>query len=616
MDLLNNILNRLELLVSKGLFIEADKLSSEFSKIYPHHISLLQYRGVILAILNRDQEAIKCYERVLKKNPHHLDCMVNMASSLNVLGENYRALTLLDAVISRSSQHFEAHYNKGNVLNDLGRSSEAIKLFEHAISIRSDDKRAHHNLAKCLHDLGRHEMAIIEYDKTLSLDPSYSEAWSNKGVTLLQRKKYADAMVCFNKSIDLEPGFAAAYSNKGLVLHALNNFDDAIAQFDKAISLDPSYAEAWSNKGVTLLQRKKYADAMVCFNKSIDLEPGFAAAYSNKGLALHALNNFDDAIAQFNKAISLDPNYAEAYLNKSFSELILGRFLSGWKNFEYRWKVIDFGGEEYIDIPKLNSLDHMLQKKILIWSEQGLGDTIQFFRYVLLLRDLGVDIVFKIPELVKAILPARKNLAYTTKVTEGNFDFQLPLLSLPMIFGTSVESIPKNINFISVSRDKFKFFSDIVASKKKLKIGLACSGQKNHKNDSNRSIPLNLFDPILDEKYEYFLIQKEVRPEDEKFLQSSVIQNMAHYIKDFSDTAAIIENLDLVICVDTSVLHLAGTLEKKSFLLLPFCPDWRWQVDRIDTPWYPSVKIIRQTSPDDWHQVICDLKAEIESLVG
>jgi tetratricopeptide (TPR) repeat protein len=355
---------------------------------------------------------------------------------------------------------------------------------------------------------------------------------------------------------------------------------------------------------------------MVCFNKSIDLEPGFAAAYSNKGLALHALNNFDDAIAQFNKAISLDPNYAEAYLNKSFSELILGRFLSGWKNFEYRWKVIDFGGEEYIDIPKLNSLDHMLQKKILIWSEQGLGDTIQFFRYVLLLRDLGVDIVFKIPELVKAILPARKNLAYTTKVTEGNFDFQLPLLSLPMIFGTSVESIPKNINFISVSRDKFKFFSDIVASKKKLKIGLACSGQKNHKNDSNRSIPLNLFDPILDEKYEYFLIQKEVRPEDEKFLQSSVIQNMAHYIKDFSDTAAIIENLDLVICVDTSVLHLAGTLEKKSFLLLPFCPDWRWQVDRIDTPWYPSVKIIRQTSPDDWHQVICDLKAEIESLVG
>jgi tetratricopeptide (TPR) repeat protein len=548
MELLNNILSRLELLVGNGLLLEADKLSAESLKIYPHHISLLQYRGVILAILNRDQEAIKCYERVLKKNPNNLDCAVNMASSLNVVGENYRALALLDAVISRSSQHFEAHYNKGNVLNDLGRSSEAIKLFEHAISIRSDDKRAHHNLAKCLHDLGRHEMAIIEYDKTLSLDPSY--------------------------------------------------------------------AEAWSNKGVTLLQSKKYADAMVCFNKSIDLEPGFAAAYSNKGLALHALNNFDDAIAQFNKAISLDPNYAEAHLNKSFSELILGRYLSGFKNFEYRWKAIDFGEEEYTNIPRLSSIDHIVQKKILIWSEQGLGDTIQFFRYVLLLCDLGADIVFKTPELVKAILPVRDNLAYITKVTEESFDFQLPLLSLPMIFRTCVESIPNCINFIDVSRDKFNFFSDIVASEKKLKIGLVCSGQKNHRNDSNRSIPLHLFDPIFDEKYQYFLIQKEVRPEDEEFLQRGLIQNMAHYIKDFSDTAAIIENLDLVICVDTSVLHLAGTLEKKSFLLLPFCPDWRWQVDRIDTPWYPSVKIIRQTSPDDWHQVICDLKAEIESLVG
>jgi hypothetical protein len=548
MELLNNILSRLELLVSNGLLLEADKIPAESLKIYPQHISLLQYRGVILAILNRDKEAIKYYERVLKKNPNNLDCAVNMASSLNVVGENYRALALLDAVISRSSQHFEAHYNKGNVLNDLGRSSEAIKLFEHAISIRSDDKRAHHNLAKCLHDLGRHEMAIIEYDKTLSLDPSY--------------------------------------------------------------------AEAWSNKGVTLLQSKKYADAMVCFNKSIDLEPGFAAAYSNKGLALHALNNFDDAIAQFNKAISLDPNYAEAHLNKSFSELILGRFLSGFKNFEYRWKAIDFGEEEYTDIPRLSSIDHIVQKKILIWSEQGLGDTIQFFRYVLLLCDLGADIVFKTPELVKAILPVRDNLAYITKVTEESFDFQLPLLSLPMIFRTCVESIPNCINFIDVSRDKFNFFSDIVASEKKLKIGLVCSGQKNHRNDSNRSIPLHLFDPILDEKYQYFLIQKEVRPEDEEFLQRGVIQNMAHYINDFSDTAAIIENLDLVISVDTSVLHLAGTLKKKSFLLLPFCPDWRWQVGRIDTPWYPSIKIIRQTNPDDWYQVICDLKVEIQNLVN
>ncbi len=548
MDLLNNNLSRIEFLVSSGSIEEAEKLSSELIKIYPQHIQLIQYRGVIFALLNKHQEAIKCYEKVLKTSPSNLDCMINLASSLNAVGENIKALTFLDRVISKSPQYFEAHYNKGNILNDIGRVVDAITSFEQAVKINPGDLRAHHNLAKCFHDIGRYELAISEYDKAISLDPNYAEAWSNRGVTLLESKQYADAITCFDKAIVLAPKFAAAYSNKGLVLHALKDFDKAITQYDKAISLDP--------------------------------------------------------------------NYAEAYLNKSFSELLLGRYESGWKNFEYRWKLKEFDSERHAAVPRLCSLGSVAHKKILIWSEQGLGDAIQFFRYVLLLCDLGADVVFEAPESLKGIFPERKNLIVVTGATDGDFDFQLPLLSLPLIFDTHQESIPDNINYIDISVEKKNFFSSMMRSEKPYKIGLVCSGQRNHRNDMNRSIPLHQFSHILGEDHEYFLIQKEIRAGDDEFLRESGIQSLSHCIGDFSDTAAIITGLDCVISVDTSVIHLAGTLGKKAFLLLPFCPDWRWQIDRDDTPWYPSVKMIRQAKIDDWSQPMEELKMAISSLTN
>jgi tetratricopeptide (TPR) repeat protein len=616
MNLLNNNLSRIEFLVSSGSIEEAERLSSELIKIYPQHVPLLQCRGVIFALLNRHKEAIKCYEKVLKKTPNNLDCMLNLASSLNDVGENLKALSFLDRVISVSPKYFEAHYNKGNVLNDLGMIENAIASFEQAVSINPGDPRAHHNLAKCFHDIGRYELAITEYDKAISLDPKYGEAWSNKGVTLLENRQYAEAIECFDTAIALAPRFAAAYSNKGLVLHALKNFDGAIAEYDKAISVDPNYAEAWSNKGVTLLENRQYAEAIECFDTAIALAPRFAAAYSNKGLVFHALKNFDEAIAEYDKAISLDPNYAEACLNKSFSELLLGKFDSGWKNFEYRWKLKEFDAERHAAIPRLSSLGFIEHKKILIWAEQGLGDSIQFFRYVLLLCDLGANVVFEAPESLAPIFPKRENLEVVTEAFNVDFDFQLPLLSLPLIFDERKEAIPDNINYIDIKPEKINFFAGVMRSKKPYKIGLVCSGQKNHRNDMNRSIPLHQFASILDQGHQYFLIQKEIRVGDEEFLKDGGIKSLAHAINDFSDTAAIILNLDCVISVDTSVIHLAGTLNKKAFLMLPFCPDWRWQINRGDTPWYPSLRIIRQTNMNDWSQAMSELKIAVSNLAN
>ena len=328
------------------------------------------------------------------------------------------------------------------------------------------------------------------------------------------------------------------------------------------------------------------------------------------------MKKFDEAIAEYDKAISLDANYAEAYLNKSFSELLLGRFDSGWKNFEYRWKLKEFNAEKHATIPRLSLLGSIEHKKILIWAEQGLGDTIQFFRYVLLLCDLGAHVVFEAPKSLVPIFSKRENLEVVTEAVNVDFDFQSPLLSLPLIFDMRNDPIPNNINYIDVSPEKINFLSSMTRSEKPYKIGLVCSGQKNHRNDMNRSIPLHQFASILDQEHQYFLIQKEIRVEDEEFLKGRGIKSLAHAINDFSDTAAIILNLDCVISVDTSVIHLAGTLNKKAFLMLPFCPDWRWQVDRGDTPWYPSVRIIRQTKMNDWSQAISELKMAVSNLVN
>ena len=328
------------------------------------------------------------------------------------------------------------------------------------------------------------------------------------------------------------------------------------------------------------------------------------------------MKNFDEAIAEYDKAISLDPNYAEACLNKSFSELLLGKFDSGWKNFEYRWKLKEFDAERHAAIPRLSSLGFIEHKKILIWAEQGLGDSIQFFRYVLLLCDLGANVVFEAPESLAPIFPKRENLEVVTEAFNVDFDFQLPLLSLPLIFDERKEAIPDNINYIDIKPEKINFFAGVMRSKKPYKIGLVCSGQKNHRNDMNRSIPLHQFASILDQGHQYFLIQKEIRVGDEEFLKDGGIKSLAHAINDFSDTAAIILNLDCVISVDTSVIHLAGTLNKKAFLMLPFCPDWRWQINRGDTPWYPSLRIIRQTNMNDWSQAMSELKIAVSNLAN
>ena len=601
----------LYILVQEGKIREAEELVDAALVNIEDSPDLFSLKAIILALRGDHKLANIYYRKSFALGNKDLHFLVNYAASLNSIGSNTEALNLLEIALAISSNSYQIFFNRGNIYFDLRKYEQAINDLNLAISNNPVLYEAYNNIGKCYYEIKNYFLAEKSYSKALEINPDYAEAWSNRGVTLISLNNYQSALDDFEKAINLNPSFFQAYSNKGMALHALKRFDEALLAYDKALQINPDYAEAWSNRGVTLISINDYESALDDFEKAININPVFFQAYSNQGLALHALKRFDEALLAYDKALQINPDYAEAKLNKSFSELLNCRFFEGWENFEARWKIDLVTQYKYSNKPELSNLVQSYDKTILVWSEQGLGDTIQFSRYIYLLLELNAKVVFEVPDTLTNIFVTHKNLKITSLVPDiENIDFQIPLLSLPRLFNTNLESIPKLSSIIKREQNKSDYFRTIINSSK-IKVGLVCSGQRNHKNDSNRSISLSRFQPILSENLSFYLIQKEVRKNDIDFFKQTKIFDLSSLINNYSDTVAIIDNLDLVITVDTSVAHLAASMNRKVFLLLPYCPDWRWLLDRSDSPWYESILIIRQKSVGCWNGVIDELAKQL-----
>jgi hypothetical protein len=368
-------------------------------------------------------------------------------------------------------------------------------------------------------------------------------------------------------------------------LHQLKRFDEAIAHYEKALSLKPDYAKGWSNKGVTL----------------------------------HQLKRFDEAIANYDKALSLKPDYHEASWNKSLSLLLQGDFENGLPLYESRWDLengSEIVGKRFFDKPTWLGINSLKDKIILLYAEQGLGDSIQFCRYVKLVAGLGSKVILEVPQSLAGLMKGLEGVSQL--VIKGEdlpfFDYQCPLLSLPLAFKTNLNTIPNPSRYINLDNhsNKIMEWKERLGLKTKPRVGLVWSGNSNHKNDHNRSLLLQEILPFLPNQYEYISLQKEVREIDKLTLGSNPhILSFNSYLNDFLDTAALIDNLDLVISVDTSVAHLSAALEKKTLVLLPGVPDWRWLFDREDSPWYSSIKLYRQPVIGDWNSVLDRVKFDL-----
>ncbi|MCX8520621.1 MAG: tetratricopeptide repeat protein [Rhodoferax sp.] len=450
------------------------------------------------------------------------------------------------------------------------------------------------------------EAAKASYEQALTLKPDYAEVYSNLGNALKGLKRFDAALDSYDQAIALKPDYAEAHSNRADLLVECNRLEDALRSYDRAIALKPDYADAWSNRGLALQKHHRLQEAVHSFDHAIALDPLHFDAWSNRGLALHALQQPKKAVVSYDRAIALKPDFGDAWFNQALALLLDGQFRQGWQLYEWRWKCPDGLKPRPFLQPVWLGAGKLQGKTILLHGEQGLGDSIQFCRYAKWVKQLGATVLLEVPRQLTALLAELEGVDAVLEQGQAlpAFDCHCPLLSLPLAFKTDLHTIPNVGPYLQSSASKRRQWSQRLGEKTKPRVGLVWRGSTVHKNDQNRSLPLAAWLPHLPGICDYVSLQKEVRTEDLELLHTRSIRHFGEALQDFSDTAALCDLVDMVLSVDTSVAHLAAAMGKPTWVLLPFTPDWRWLLERDDSPWYSSVRLYRQAALGQWEVVL------------
>ncbi len=562
------------------------------------------------------KEAIICYKEAIELNPINADLYCNLGNTFKEHGNFAEAIECYRKASELDPKNTGFHCNLGAAFQESGALEEAILSYKEAVKLDPDYAMAFSNLGSALQESGKPEEAITSYERAIELNPDYTEAHNNLGTSLLERGKPEEAITCHKRAIELNPDCAEAHNNLGTALMEQGNFDSAITSYKRALLLKPEYAEAHNNLGTALMAQNKFDAAIISHKKAIELKPDYAEAYNNLGTVHDGTGKHEEAIGNYMQAIELKPDYVQAHLNLSFALLLTKNFKKGLQEYEWRLRLKrrtpETNQKPMWDGSSLNG------KSILVYTEQGVGDSIQFARYLPMIKAQGGNVIF---ECHNSLLRLLKNCTGIDKIIESSsnivpgvqFDFHIPLLSLPGLFGTNMDSIPQNLSYIKpdpvlASQWRSKFDHD-----NNLKIGIVWAGNPEHINDHNRSCSLNDFAHLTSiQELTFYSLQKGLASAEANNHPNGIkIVNLDNELSDFADTAAAIDNLDLIIAVDTAVAHLAGAIDKPVWTLLPFVPDWRWMHERDDSPWYPSMRLFRQTQLNDWAEVFDQVKTAL-----
>ncbi len=610
-----------------GRLAEAEKIYNQILAIRPDHFDSLHLLGVILYQRGDHAEAVRRINLALKRNPNNFLALNNRGNALTALRQFKEALASYDRAVAARPDYAEAHSNRGNVLKELRRFEDALASYDRAITLRPDYAEAHSNRADALNALERFDEALQACDRALALRPDLVEAHANRGNALHKVKRFAAALASHDHALKLRPDYAEAHSNRGNTLHELKRFEEALASYDRALALRPDYAEAHSNRGNALQQLKRFDEAVVSHDRAVTLRADLAEAHSNRGNALKELARFEDALASFERAIAMRPDLADAHFNEAMCRLLIGDFDRGWEKNEWRWGTEQLkGGKRSFSQPLWLGSDEVAGKTILLHAEQGLGDTIQFGRYAPLVAARGARVILEVQrplyDLMRTLSDAVEVVAAGDRLPD--FDLHCPLLSLPLAFATRFETIPSAMPYLSAPETSTRAWRERLGKREKPRIGLVWAGNPRkelpgaNRIDGQRSIALDRLAPLFQvTACAFFSLQKgddaarQLRDSD---LRQQVIDHTDD-LHDFSDTAALIENLDLVISVDTSVAHLAGALGKPFWLLNRYNTCWRWLLDREDSPWYPTARLFRQDATREWDPVIARVAATLSDHV-
>lgn len=580
------------------------------------------------------------FHEALALSPDRPSVLTNLANALLEQREFGEGRIYAQRATEVEPARFEAWFTLGRCHAGEGNHEAALECMTAALALRRDDPQTLFHQGAALNHLQRHEEAFAAYCAAVAADPGHANAWLNAGVSLAYLRRYHEALDFLAGALRARPDFPEAHLNRGITQFKLGQLDAALQDFDAGLALAPRDAELWFNRGIVFAERERFDDALRCYDEALRTRPDYAEAWCNRGVALKARFRDEEALAHYDRALALKPDFVEAWSNRgvvlfesgryeaaldsyasalrlrpghpdarwneSHVRLLRGEFSLGWEKYGARWQRHRADRPRYTQRPLLALSQATASTRILLWAEQGYGDTLQFCRYVPLLAQTGALVILEVPEPLRDLMGTLGSCTVVPQTGAPQaFDFQAPLMDLPRLFGTTVDAIPAPRAYLRADPAAIARWAGRLGPRTALpRIAVATSGNPKNANDHRRSMPLREIAPLL-ELAQVYLIQKDLNAEDEAFCRlHPEINLLGPQIASFADSAAIASLMDLVISVDTSLAHLAGALGLPLWVLLPWAPEWRWLLDRSDCPWYPGARLFRQTMAGDWAGVM------------
>ncbi|TKC91563.1 tetratricopeptide repeat protein [Trinickia terrae] len=610
---------------SAGRLADAERDYRAALEADPAHVDALHLLGVLHHQQGKHAEAADLVRRAVDLRPNDAALQLNLGNALKALGQLDGAIERFRNALTLAPEFALAHYNLGNAYSAAGRHEDAAIAFERSLRFKPDDASTYNNLGNALHALGRHSDAIGAFSRALELRPRHAGALNNLGMSLAALGRSDEALAQFRAAVAAEPRFVAAHFNLGNALDAVGRHDEAVPAFEAALALHAPFPPALFGLGNALAALGRHAEAVQRFELAVGLDPAFCLAWLNLGTSHHALGTHEAALRAFDQALRLRPELASAHMNRALTLLTLGDFARGLP--EYEWRLKALAGADTLDcsaaaLPRWHG-EPIGDRTLLVKAEQGFGDTLQFIRFLPLVRERTARVVIEVqPELMPLVAPL--GAQWHVKVVERGAprpaaDLYCPLLSLPLALGMTADTLPSRMRYLDVPKDYQRRWRGSLGGHAKRKIGLAWSGRI--QAGENRAIPLAALDPLFAlEGIDWIVLQRDLSAAERHALDTHPRAASIHRfddqfagrrIGDFADTAAIVDRLDAVVSIDTSIAHLAGALGKRLWLMLPLAADWRWFVGSDTSPWYPSARLVRQNTPGAWEEVIDTIAQEV-----
>lgn len=611
-------IERARALHQQGQMQAAAALYGEILAAYPdsaeahyRHANVLKDQGALEA-------AVAGYDAAIALRPDYAHAFCNRAVVLGQMRLLPEAVAGYDRAIALDPTDALARYNRGMLLNGMGQKDAALESFNNAVASNAEFVPAHFARAALLQERKQWTAALASYDRAIALHAGDAAAYYNRGTILKELERWADALASYDRAIALNGEFALAHAARAETLQQLGRLPEALDSYNRAIELQPGEATHYDGRGVLLYKMSRFDVALASYNQAIATNPDYPQAYFNRGATLEKLRDFAGALASYNLAISKQPGCADFYFNLALISLKVGDYLTGWAHYEWRWRTKNgpiLLEEREFPQPLWLGGDDLAGRTILLHGEQGLGDSLQFCRYCEMVAALGARVLLEVPRPLVSVCTTLRGVAKVIPYGDPlpDFDVQCPLMSLPLACKTTLETLPSPGKYINSDTLKVAAWQERLGATTQPRVGLTWSGSQAARMHSERCFPLEQLVPHLPGNFQYFCLQTEITAADRKTLtENPEIRRFDGELRDFSDTAALCECLDLVISMDTSLVHLNGALGNSTWVLLPFDNDWRWLTDRDDSPWYRTVRVFRQKSRGDWNDVFERVAAELQ----